>query len=128
MRSNIMVAGVISSMSGWNTLHASIKDKDKLPSEEEITEYISSRGPHSRTSIHGDNLYVLVMRRESSHLREFAEEYAEAFDTVGFGHGSDTGPGNDRVTFYSVEGGTLEKELSSDCPTAYNGLRVESTR
>lgn len=115
-------------MSGWNTLHASIKDKSQLPSEEEITDYISSRGAHSRTSIHGDTLYVLVMKWDAPHLREFVEEHVEAFDTVGFGHGDDTGPGNDRVVFYNIKGGTLEKELSGTCPVSYNGIRVGSTR
>lgn len=115
-------------MSGWRTLHASIDNENKLPSKEEITKYISNRGPHSRTNIYGDTLYVLSMKRESSHLKKFAEEYSEAFDTVAIGRGNDTGPGNDSVVFYTVENDGLEKALSNDCPIAYNGLRVESTR
>lgn len=115
-------------MSGWRTLHANVENKDKLPSEEEITEYISERGPHSRTSIRSEKLYILAMRRDSSHLKEFAKQYSDAFSVVAIGSGTDTGSGSDHVTFYTVEDGKLEKSLSQDCPIAHKGLRVESTR
>lgn len=115
-------------MSGWRTLHATVKNKNELPDKEDITEYISERGAHSRTNIYGDTLYVLAMDRDASHLKQFAEKYAEAFSTVGIGRGNDTGSGNDSVTFYSTDNGQLQKEMSHDCPIVHDGLRVESTR
>lgn len=115
-------------MSGWRTFHANIVSKDELPKKDKIVGYIDNRGSHSRTSLHGDNLYIIAMERDSSHLKEFAKEYSEAFDTIGIGQGDDTGVGNDSVTFYSVHNGQLEEEDRRECPTVYDGLRVESTR
>lgn len=115
-------------MTGWRTFHGIIVDQDLLPSEEEITQRINSQCNHSRTRIYRDELYILVIERDSDPLIDFAKEYANAFSTIGIGRGDDTGAGNDDVKFYDVQNGKLNKSKISECPTVYNGLRVESTR
>lgn len=115
-------------MSGWRTLHAKISNENLLPDKNNISEEINSKCNHSRTTIYGDELYVLVMERDSEPLLNFAKKYAKAFDVVGLGSGDDTGPGNDSVTFYDINDGELNKSSTKSCPIVYNGLRIESTR
>jgi hypothetical protein len=117
-------------MSGWRTLHATVDQPDDLPTEDEITAFITDRTDRDPTVwVIDDTLFVQVFGRDSGPLHTWAEHHADALGTVAFGRGNDTGPRNDRVTFYTTDGGTLEREgQPRTCPVSRNGLRIESTR
>jgi hypothetical protein len=47
---------------------------------------------------------------------------------IAFGSANDTGPGPDRVKFYSTDEGLEQETRWRDTPTVYEDHRVESVR
>lgn len=118
-------------MSEWCTLHAKVANNEKLPNEEKITNDIKTQCNHSRTKIHNNELYILIMENNVEPLKEFVKKHQEAFNTVGIAKSNNYGVGsqsNNRVTFYDVQNGRLNKIKTCECPSKYNGLQVISTR
>ena len=112
-------------MTVWRKLYCQLKSSSDL-TEEEIKDFIHSKNSEIDVRVSQEKVVMKIVERNTSYFDQFLREYGSEFTTAAIGFANDTGPESDRVVFYDLtEDGEAVEAKKEDCPTVYNGLRIE---